>query len=322
MQNPKYKVFVLEPIHKRALAVLEQRAEVVFAERHDDEYLKCVAKDVDAIVKRDRGLITRELMAASPRLKVVGRHGVGVDCIDVKAAEELGIYVVNTPYANVEAVAEHTLGMMLMLSKKMLDSDKKTRAGDWHVRYRNIGQELKGRSIGLVGFGKIAKRVAELCKAFEMQVYYYDVVDQTEAANRLGAKRLDLDELLSKCDYVSLHVPHTPATTHMIAQREFSLMRKDAYFLNLARGQCVDEAAMINALKNAEIAGAGLDVFEVEPLTEDNELLNMDNVIVHPHMAAHTDEALFSMGMVVADVIRVLDGLNPENPVNAPAVLR
>ena len=314
----KHKVLVLEPIHRRALSVLTGSAEVVFAAQHDEEHLKALARDVDGLVKRDRGFIGEAIMTEAPRLRVIGRHGVGVESIDVEAATRLGIYVVNTPLANVEAVAEHVIGMMIVLSKKMLISDRDFRRGQWDVRYAYIGQELGGRSLGLVGFGKIGQRVAALARAFSMRIFYHDVLEHREAARAASAQRLPFDELLSKCDCISLHVPATTETAKMIGRREFALMRPGTLFFNTARGQVVDEGALLEALQKGRIAGAGLDVFEAEPTAESNPLLHLDNVVVTPHMAAHTDEALHAMAMVVSDVLNVLEGRPPLYPVNAP----
>ncbi len=316
--GPRYRVLLLEPIHEKALAWLARRAEVVHALGHDEEYLARAVADVDGLIKRDLGYISERVMAASGRLRVVGRHGVGLESIDVEAATRLGVTVVNTPGANVEAVAEHVLGMMLCLSKGLFRADRALRRGDWEIRYRHTGQELRGRSLGIVGFGRIGQRVAALAAAFGMRVYYHDQANRARAAATLGARKLDLDELLRTCHYVSLHVPLTPETEGLLGARELGLMRRDAFLVNTARGRVVDEAALFEALRDGRLAGAGLDVFGTEPAPADNPLFGLENVVVTPHTAAHTEEAMLAMAEVVKDVVRVLEGKRPRHPANAP----
>jgi D-3-phosphoglycerate dehydrogenase len=312
-------VLLYEPIHAKALALLEQQAEVRMAETLDLAWLLRHVADVDGIIIRANGKVPRELMQAAPRLKVVARHGVGVEAIDRAAAAELGITVVNTPLANDESVAEHCLGMMLILAKRMRQADLSIRAGDWESRYRLIGNEVQGKTLGLVGFGKIGQRVAAMGhNALEMPILYYDVVRYPEAEASLKARPVTLDELLSQSDFVSLHTPLLPATKGLINEAALKKMKKTAYLINTARGPVVDQAALVRALEGGWIAGAGLDVYDPEPLPADSPLLEMNNVILSPHMAAHTDEALLRMAMVVTDVLAVIDGRPPQFPVPAP----
>jgi len=269
-------------------------------------------KDIDAIIIRANGKITARLMEAAPRLKVIGRHGVGVDAIDLAAAKARGIVVCNTPDANVESVAEQAVAFMLTLSKQILRADTALRGGRWNVRYEYIGQELFRRTLGLVGMGRIGLRVAEICHyGFQMPVLYYDVVQYPQAEDKLGAEKVTLDALLRRADYISLHAPLLPSTKQMIGREQFSIMKKGAVLINTARGPILDEAALIEALKSGHLGGAGLDVYEVEPTPADNPLLQFENVVLSPHMAAHTDDALKAMSMIAADVLRVLDGNEP-----------
>lgn len=315
----RFKVSLWEPIHKDGLAVLQEKCDVEFVDRHDEDFLVETSKDKDAIIKRDRGLVTARIMDSSPNLKVVGRHGMGVECIDVSSATERGIFVVNTPEANFESVAEHCVGMFIALSKKMLQADKAFRDGKWEVRYHYIGQEIRGRTLGVIGLGRIGRRVAEICRsAFEMKVLYHDACSYEEVERDLEAEKRSLDDLLRESDYVSVHVPHTRETQHMMGERQFRLMKPGAYFVNSSRGPVVDEVALAKALTEGWIAGAGLDVYEQEPTPATNPLLKLENVIATPHMAAHTDDALRNMSMVVLDVINVLEGRAPKHPVNRP----
>lgn len=317
MQMPV--VLLYEPFHPDALDRLRQKAEVRFASSVEEERLLSELADVDAIIIRANGVVSAALMDAAPRLQVVGRHGVGVDNIDVAAANERGIVVVNTPQAMTESVAEHCLGLMLALSKRIVRADRAARQGAWHVRHEYIGDELLGKTLGIVGFGRIGRRVAALCHhALDMPVLYSDVDTYTQAAAELNARRVPLDELLSRADVVSLHVPLLPPTRGLIGQAELRRMKASAYLINAARGPVVDEAALVTALREGWIAGAGLDVFSVEPASADNPLFELDNVVVTPHMASHTQDALLRMATtVVNDVLAVLAGEPPAHPVTA-----
>jgi len=313
-------VLLYEPIHEKALALLKEKAEVRMAQSLDPAWLLSAVGDVDGIVIRANGKVTREMMAAAPRLKVVGRHGVGVEAIDRQAAAEMGIAVVNTPYSNDESVAEHCMGMILGLGKRMMEADRAIRSGDWDSRYRLIGVEVQGKTLGLIGFGKIGQRLAAMAHfGFDMPILYHDIVAYPEAEARLGAGRQPIAEVLAQSDFVSLHTPLVPETKGMINEAALRSMKRSAYLINSARGPVVDPAALVRALREGWIAGAGLDVYEPEPLSNDSPLLKMDNVVLSPHMAAHTDEALYRMAMVVTDVLAVIEGRKPEYAVPPPA---
>ncbi len=312
-------VLLYEPIHEKALALLKEKAEVRMAASLDPGWLLSAVGDVDGIIIRANGKVTRELMAAAPRLKVVARHGVGVEAIDRQAAAERGIAVVNTPFANDESVAEQCMGMIVALAKRMMEGDRAIRAGDWDSRYRLIGIEVQGKTLGLVGFGKIGQRLAHMAHdGFNMPIVYHDVVAYPEPEERLGARRVPLPELLAYSDFVSMHTPLLPETKGMINEAALRSMKRSAYLINSARGPVVDQAALERALREGWIAGAGLDVYDPEPLPKDSPLLSMDNVVLSPHMAAHTDEALLRMAMVVTDVLAVIEGRPPDYPVSAP----
>jgi D-3-phosphoglycerate dehydrogenase len=317
----KPTVLLFEPIHEKALALLHQQAEVRFAESLDEDDLLRVVGDIDGIIIRANGTVSRRLMEAAPRLKVVGRHGVGVDNIDRQAATDLGIAVVITPGTNVESVAEHAVGMMLILAKCILQADKRLRAGDWESRYRLIGNELRGKTLGIVGFGNIGQRTAALCHTMlATPVLYYDVTEYPQAEAELEARRVSLEELLETADIVSVHAPSLSETSGLINEDGLRKMKPGAFLINTSRGSVVDQAALVQALQEGWIAGAGLDVFDPEPLPSDSPLLKLDNVVVTPHMAAHTQEALLRMAtMVVTDVLAVIEGQPPKHPVPLPA---
>lgn len=312
-------VLLYEPIHEEAIELLSQSAEVRLAESLDEETLIQAVADVEGIIIRANGCVSRRLMEAAPRLKVVGRHGVGVEAIDRQAAAELGIVVVNTPDASIEAVAEQCLGMMIALAKRLPESDCALRAGDWHARYRLTGVELFGKSLGIVGFGRIGQRVAAICHhAFAMPVLYYDAVAYPQMEAELSARIVSLEELLASADFVSVHVPLLPDTHRLIDEVALYRMKPTAYLINTSRGPVIDQAALVRALQTGRIAGAGLDVFDPEPLPIDHPLFKLENVIVSPHMASHTDEALLRMAMVVKDILAVIEGRAPEHPVSPP----
>jgi D-3-phosphoglycerate dehydrogenase len=309
-------VLLYEPIHEKALALLQEKAEVRMAQSLEEDRLLEAVRDVEAIIIRANGTVTRRLMEAAPRLKVVARHGVGIEAIDRKAAAERGIAVVNTPFANDESVAEQCIGMVIALAKRIPEADRAMRAGDWEARYRLIGVEVAGKTLGLVGFGKIGQRVASIGqRGLGMSILYHDVVAYPGQEAALGARAVGLKELLEQSDFVSLHVPLVPATRGLIDETALRRMKRTAYLINTARGPVVDQAALTRALQEGWIAGAGLDVYDPEPLPADSPLLKMTNVVLSPHMAAHTDEALLRMAMVVTDVMAVLEGRQPEHPV-------
>jgi len=302
-----------EPIHEDAVALLKEKCEVRLATSLAEDALVESVRDVDGIIIRANGKVSRRLMEHAPGLKVVGRHGVGVEAIDLTAAKERGIVIVNTPDASTEAVAEYCVGAMVLLAKKLLLADRATRRGNWNARYELIGNELLGKTLGVVGFGRIGQRMAAMaCRAFEMPILYSDVLNYLDTERALGARRVLLDELLSTADVVSIHVPLLPTTRGLIGAHEIGLMKHSAFLINAARGLVVNEAALIAALREHCIAGAAIDVFETEPIGPDHPLLQLENVILSPHMASHTNEALRRMAMVAVDIIAVLEGKEPQ----------
>ena len=307
-----FRVLLYENMHQAGIDLLAEKAELIIANNLEENSVIEQARDVDAIVIRANGAVTARIMDSAPKLKVVGRHGVGVDAIDLKAAKQRGIVVCNTPDANLESVAEQAVGFMITLSKQILRADQALRQGRWNVRYEYIGQEMDRRTLGLVGMGRIGARVAEICHfGFRMPIIYHDVIAYPDLEERLSAKKLPLDEVLKKADYISLHVPLLPATKGLIGAEQLAMMKKGAFLINTSRGAIVDEAALIKALRSGHLGGAGLDVFDTEPTPADNPLLQFDNVVLTPHMAAHTDDALKAMSMVAEDIIRVLEGKEP-----------
>jgi len=313
----KFKVLLYEEMHEEGKTILKEQADIFFAERLDESYLIDHVSDIDGMIVRANGRASRKVMESAPKLKVVGRHGVGVENIDLEAATERGIWVVNTPDANDVSVAEHFFGLALMLSKMLKKGEIALREGRFEARYQYIGNELHGKTLGILGFGRIGKMVGRMgFKGFEMRILYYDSIRFEEVEEEIKARKVGLDELLSKSDFVSINLPMLPETKGLVGERELSLLKPTAYILNLARGPIWDEEALYHVLKERKIAGAGSDVFEVEPATKDHPLFQLENFIGTPHMAAHTDEALRRMSRVAVDILRVLEGKTPIHPVN------
>ena len=314
----QHKVLLLEDMDPRGIDYLRQHAEVAFAYALDEDALVRQVADIDGMVIRANGKITRRVMEAASRLIVIGRHGVGLDTVDLPAATELGVQVVNTPHATTEAVAEHAVAMMLALAKQMVRADCALRQGQWNVRHEYIGFELKGRTLGVVGIGRIGYRVAEICKILGMTILYADMIQSPAAEGTLGAHKVTLEELLRSSDVVSLHAPLTAQTRQMIGAQQLDMMKPTAILINAARGEIVDGEALLEALTNRRIAGAGLDVFDPEPLPADSPFFALDNVFLTPHMASHTADAMYKMAMVAEDVVAVLQGKEPQHPANQP----
>ncbi len=313
------KILVTDPIHEDALRRLEELGEVVVLEDADEEELRRHVRDADAWVVRSGTRVTRELIEEAENLKVIARAGVGVDNIDVEAATERGIIVVNAPESSSISVAEHTMGLMLALARRIPQADRSVRRGEWE-RQRFIGVELAGKVLGIIGLGRIGRQVAKRARAFEMEVIAFDPYISEEVAEELGVELVeDLDELLRRADVVTIHVPLTEETRGMIGERELKLMKESAFLINCARGEVVDEEALVRALKEGWIAGAALDVFAEEPPGEDHPLYELDNVVLTPHIGGSTSEAQRAAGLIVArEIERVLKGEIPENVVNLP----
>ncbi len=315
----RFVVLLYEDMHEAGKAILREKAEILSATSLEESSLIKEVREVDGIIVRANGKVSRKMMDAARKLKVVGRHGVGVENIDLEAATEKGIWVVNTPDANDISVAEHFFGLALMLSKMLKKADVALRDGRFGVRYQYIGKELHGKTLGILGFGRIGKTVGRMgYKGFEMNILYYDAIQYKEVEKEIKATKVSLDELLSKSDFISINLPMLPETKGLVGRRELGLLKPTACIINLARGPIWDEKALYAVLKEGKIAGAGSDVFEVEPAAKDHPLFELENFIGTPHMAAHTDEALRRMSLVAEDVIRVLDGKAPLHPVNQP----
>ena len=268
----------------------------------------------DALIVRT-GKIPREVIKASPRLKVIAKHGIGVDTIDVKAASELKIPVLVASSANFQSVAEHTLALMFCLAKDIPWLDSRIRQGFWDkTKYRGV--ELFQKTLGLIGFGRIGRRVCELAAPLQMEILVYDpfipVIPEEKSFE--GVSRVEqLETLLKKADIVSLHCPLTEQTRHLIGQKELGTMKKTAWLINTARGDVVDQEALVRALKDGKIAAAAIDTFAPEPPQDLGLLCNAGKVVLTPHIAAATEESFNRMGVEAAkNVLTILQGEIPE----------
>ena len=312
------QVIVTEQIHPVGIEILAREVEVVRPPDLRPETLAGLIPGASGIVVR-LAKVTADLLARAERLEVIGKHGVGIDNIDVGAASVRGIPIVTTPNANDEAVAEHALTLMLVLARQVRETERGLRAGRFFpTRDGATIVDLAGKTLGIVGVGRIGARLAGICsRAFAMRVLAFDPYVTPERAAELGVELRDLASLLAESDFVSVHTPLTSATRGLIGAAELAGMKRTAYLVNCARGGIVDEAALAEALEASWIAGAGLDVFVSEPPDLGHPLYQLPNLVVTPHVAGGSQDALELMARMIADdVLRVLRGESGLNVAN------
>ena len=310
------KVLLAEPInYKQALRPLEGLAAIETATSfHEDDILENAYACDAIIVWRTR--ISRKVIEAASKLKIIAERGVGVDHIDVKAATEKGIYVTNIPGVNTVAVAEHTLGLILALSKMIPWSDGFIKARRWGTEeIPEVAFELRGRTLGVIGLGKIGSEVSRIADSFGMKILAYDPYVQKDHAVAVGAELVDLQTLLRSSDIVSVHVSLTSETGNMLDEEEFKIMKKSAIVVNTSRAGIIDKEALYRALREKWINAAGLDVFPQEPLDPRDPLLSLDNVALTPHIAGMPARPKAALE-AAEEVARVLQGKPPLHPVN------
>lgn len=253
--------------------------------------------------------VSRQVIESSPDLKIVARRGVGFDSVDLQAATEHGIVVTTTPGALTHSVADYTLGLILTLARHIHRGDRAVRSKQWPVM---MGTDVWQKTLGIIGLGRIGRGVAQRARGFDMRILAYDIVRDDAFASEYGVTYVSMDELLQRADFVSINAPMSSTTTHLIDARALSLMKPTAYLINTARGGLVDEAALVAALQEKRIAGAGLDVFEKEPLPE-SPLRALDTVVLTSHLAGYSTESMRASGMIAAQcVVAVLEGNRPE----------
>jgi len=316
----KKRVLISDPMSSQAAGVFEQRGiEVVQTGKMTNEELIEMIPEFDGLAIRSASTVNEAVLEAASKLKVVGRAGIGVDNVDVPACTGKGIVVMNTPLGNAITTAEHALAMMFSLARQIPQANQTTHAGAW-AKSKYMGVELTGKRLGIIGSGNIGSIVAEKAIGFGLKVQAYDPYLTEERANNLGIKKLELEELLTSSDIISLHVPKTPETANIIDATAINKMKKGALLVNCARGGLVDELALRAALESGHIKGAALDVFAEEPAKE-NPLFGLENVICTPHLGASTTEAQEKVAVQIAEQISdyLLEG-SIKNALNAPSL--
>jgi len=300
----EFHVLIPDALDQVAIDVLTkaQGLRVSYPGKLSQEQLIAQVGDAHALMIRSGVKITREVLQAAPHLKIVARAGVGVDNVDLAAATEHGVIVVNTPGGNTISTAEFTLGLMLSLARFIPQGDASLKAGKWD-RKTFIGVELRGKTLGLVGFGRIGRAVAKRALAFEMTVIAYDPYVTAESARADGVEKVELDDLYARADFISLHALINNDTHHMINAASIAKMKDGVRIINAARGALIDDADLAEAIKSGKVAGAAVDVYEEEPPPPNHPLLGLPNVIDTPHLAASTSDAQVTVGVEAAELI-------------------
>ena len=319
-----YKVLFPQDVAQQGKDYLRERGyEIKTGSGATPEAIATDVVDCDAILART-ALFSAKILEAGPKLKVISRHGVGYDNIDVAKATELGIWVTFAPESNANTVAEHTIGCVLTLARNFIHLDRETRAGNWGIRDRLLGTDLSGKVLGILGLGKIGRRVAQKASAgLDMKVLGYDPFLKPAQIAEFATSAASIDEVFGAADFVTVHIPGGASNKGTVGEKQFALMKKTAFFINASRGDVVDEPSLIEALRNGTLAGAAIDVYEKEPLPKDNPLMGMSNVLLTPHNASQTRECMIRMALHAAQGIdEVLSGKRPTWPVNDPAKRR
>lgn len=322
MSPARFRVLVADSISLDGLAPLrdDPRFELVNKPGLKGDDLTTAIAEADAVLVRSATRITRDSLSKADKLKAIGRAGVGVDTIDVDAATERGIPVLTAPEGNTISAAELTMALLLALARKVPGADRSMKAGEWDKK-SFTGTELHGKTLGLIGAGRIGGEVARRARGFGMRVLVHDPFLNAERARTLDVETASMDEVIVGADVISAHVPLTDATRNLLGEAQIARMKKGVLLLNVARGGVVDEAALLAALKSGQVAGAALDVFEIEPLPADHPFRTLPNVVLTPHLGASTSEAQHSVAIEIAGAVRaaLADG-DLSRAVNAPSL--
>jgi len=320
----KSKVYVTRQLFPEAMEVLEHHADVEVFEGVDNaiprDLLFSKVEDVDGLLPLLTDTIDPEVMDAGRELKVISNYAVGYNNIDLEAATERGIYVTNTPGILTDTTADAAFALLMAAARRIPEADRHIRAKKWiHAwgPWMFIGTDVHGKTLGILGMGRIGSAISRRAKGFDMKVVYNDVYRREDLEEELGVTYKSREEVLRESDFVSLHVPLTPETHHMIGVDELAAMKETAILINTSRGPVVDERALYEALRDRVIAGAGLDVFEAEPVDHDSPLLGLDNIVLTPHLASGSVETRTKMAVTAAtNLVSVLQGKEPPNLVN------
>ncbi|WP_168119188.1 phosphoglycerate dehydrogenase [Paenibacillus sp. HB172176] len=317
-----YKVLVSDPISDLGIQQLVDAADIIVDKNPglSEDELTAIIGDYDALLVRSQTRVTAKIMEAGKKLKVVGRAGVGVDNIDLEAATQRGIIVINAPDGNTITTCEHTFAMMMAVARHIPQAYLKTVSGTWD-RKSFLGVELRNKTLGVLGMGRIGSEVAKRAKAFGMNIMGYDPFMTEERAEKLGVKLASVDEIVREADFMTVHTPLTPETRHMIGAKQFEVMKPGMRIINCARGGIIDEIALVDAADKGIVAGAAFDVFEVEPPAADHPFLKHPKIIVTPHLGASTVEAQENVAIDVSEqVLHILRDEPFMNAVNMPPI--
>jgi len=325
MLKPPKRILLPQPVEKEAMELLKEAGyEIILSPDTKLETVQPLMKGVQAVILRTGLKMTRELMSHADDLWVISRTGAGVDNVDVPAATERGILVTSVLGANTRTVVEHALALILALMKQIPLMDHAVRDDNFGIRFKNLPRDLSGKTLGLMGLGRIGSELARIChNAFDLRILAHDpyLTPETRLAFKGWVEFCDMERLFKESDIISLHVPFSPSTQKLIGARELGWMKPEAFLVNTSRGGILDEQALIQCLKEKKIAGAGLDVFAQEPLEKDNLLKELDNVILTPHTAALTQECVIRLAVeAVQATLDVFKGKKPNGIVN-PKVL-
>lgn len=316
-----FKVLVSDPISDMGIQQLMDADDIAVEKKtglSEDELVQIIA-EYDGLLVRSQTKVTEKIMAAASRLKVIGRAGVGVDNIDLEAATKRGIIVINAPDGNTITTCEHAFAMMMALARHIPQAYAKTISGQWDRKF--LGVELRNKTLGVLGMGRIGSEVAKRAKAFGMEILGYDPFLTEDRAEKLGVKLATVDDIVRTADFITVHTPLTPETKHMIARPQFEVMKKGMRIINCARGGIVDEQALVEAIDQGIVAGAAFDVFEKEPPEADHPFLHHPKIIVTPHLGASTVEAQENVAIDVSEqVLHILRSEPFKNAVNMPPV--
>jgi D-3-phosphoglycerate dehydrogenase len=312
-------ILIAEPLAPAGIELFQSQPGWTTIVSNPKEYAQHLA-EADALLVRSAVQVDKSVLARAPKLRVIGRAGVGVDNVDLDAATEAGVLVMNTPGGNAISVAEHTLALMLAMARHIPQATASTRAGKWEKK-KFLGNELRGKTLGVVGLGSIGREVVKRARAFEMRIVAHDPYVTAKIANDLGVELVDLHELYAESDYITLHVAATPETQGMLSREAFSQMKNGVRIVNCARGELVDEGALVEAMKSGKVADASLDVFSVEPPPAGFPLFATESVLATPHIGGSTEEAQEIVGVRIAEqVVEFLQHGVAINAVNMPAL--
>ncbi len=313
------KVLVSDPIAEQGIEILKNEVDMDIKTGLPPSELIKIIEDYEALIVRSETQVTKDVINAGRKLKIIGRAGVGVDNIDVNAATEKGIIVVNAPEGNTISAAEHTIAMMMAMSRNIPQANASLKGKKWD-RKKFMGVEVRDKVLGVVGLGRIGSEVAKRAQGMEMKILAYDPFISAERAKDLGVELTTVEDIVRRADYITVHTPLTKETKDLISTKEFAIMKKGARVINCARGGIINEEALAKAVKDSIVSSAAIDVFTKEP-PFDNPLLELDRVIVTPHLGASTEEAQINVAVTVAEqIVNALKGMPVKNAINMPYV--